>query len=181
MATIAGLLIVVDYAEARQDEVQGDRSILESSGRKPTRVRCAWCCSRGAPASGGRRCTTTRPTSSACFEVTIPHPSIELPAVSSGTLRLALFEASLAGLQSAAGRAGRDGPGVTPSEAYLTQIETGPGFSRPLAIQMAALVWLTSAGSAADATSVEELLSAVFSVWNATIGERSWATSTRSG
>ena len=63
-----GLLMVLDYAEARQDEV---KAIAERLSRRPdhdTRARCASSSSRARPASGGPRSMTRRRKSSACSD-----------------------------------------------------------------------------------------------------------------
>jgi tetratricopeptide (TPR) repeat protein len=156
----AGLLIVVDYAEARQDEVRALAQRFCERPESDTRPVRLVLLARSA----GEWWTTLHadvPEIQRVFRSDDPASVIELPAVSRGALRRALFEASLKAFAPRLEAQGVTGPGGTPSDAYLTQIETAPGFSRPLAIQMAALVWLTFARPAADATSVEELLTRV--------------------
>jgi tetratricopeptide (TPR) repeat protein len=174
-----GLLIVIDYAEARQDEVRAlAQRLCERPDAEARPVRLVL-----LARSAGEWWTTLHadtPDIQRVFRGDDPASAIELPAVSSGALRLALFEASVEAFHpwlDAQGATGVTGPG-TPSKAYLTQIETAPAFSRPLAIQMAALAWLTSSakpGADADPTSVEELLRRVLGLerdhWRKILGD----------
>jgi hypothetical protein len=61
-----GLLIVMDYAERRQDEVRAVAKQLSRRAEGDHR-QFVWCCWRTAPASGGPRCMTRRPRSRTCF------------------------------------------------------------------------------------------------------------------
>jgi tetratricopeptide (TPR) repeat protein len=151
-----GLLIVVDYAEARQDEVRAlARCFCERADAETRPVRLVL-----LARSAAEWWTTLHdetPEIQRVFRGDEAASAIELPAVASGALRLALFEKSVEAFRPWGAAQSVTEPSA-PSKTYLTQLETDPEFGRPLAIQMAALVWLTSARSAADATSVEELL-----------------------
>jgi tetratricopeptide (TPR) repeat protein len=83
---------------------------------------------------------------------------IELPAISTGQHRLELYRASLRGFAPALTAQGYVRPEGEPSPERLRQIEAGAGYSRPLAIQIDALLWLASAAPEAGATGVDGLL-----------------------
>jgi hypothetical protein len=168
-----GLLIVVDYAEARQDEVRAlARCLCERPDTDARPVRLVL-----LARSAGEWWTTLHadtPDIQRMFRGDDPAATLGLPAVSSGALRLALFEASLRAFRPWLDTQDVADSGAL-SKTYLAQLETDPEFSRPLAIQMAALVWLTSARSAVAATSVEELLRRVLGLerdhWRKILGD----------
>jgi tetratricopeptide (TPR) repeat protein len=169
-----GLLIVVDYSEARQNEVKALSRHLRQRAEGETRPVRLILLARSA----GEWWTTLHDETSdiqRVFPRADPPSVVELPPVASRQQRRLLFDASLAAFGAVLAAQGVARPGGTPSEAHLTQIETRPGFSRPLAIQMAALVWLTSAGPEAGDTSVAGLLNLVLGLerdhWRKIIGD----------
>jgi tetratricopeptide (TPR) repeat protein len=170
-----GLLVVVDYAEARQDDVRllaGLVSRRTDSESRPVRVvllaRSAgdWWMSLHDESADIQR-LFRRPGAA--------HVITELPTVSRPEDRRELFEASLMAFGPRLEAQGIPRPAGTPSLDLLARIEKGAGYSRPLAIQMAALVWLASAGPPGGASEVEELLRLVLGLernhWRKLLGD----------
>ena len=169
-----GLLIVLDYAEGRQDEVKRLAERLSARPENDTRPVRLVLLARSA----GEWWTTLHddtPELQRVFRGTAGAPNVAaLPDLSTGQQRLDLFDASrkvFAPLLSAQGY-------VPPSDELPQErrchIESGAGYARPLAIQMEALLWLASATPEAGATGVDELLRRVVGLernhWKKLIG-----------
>lgn len=153
-----GLLIVLDYAEGRQDEVKRIAERLSARPENDTRPVRLVLLARSA----GEWWTTLHddtPELQRVFRRTAGAADVAaLPDLSTGQQRLALFDAScevFAPLLSAQGY-------VLPSGAFpqerRSRIESGAGYARPLAIQMEALLWLAASTPEAGASGVDELL-----------------------
>ncbi|HRE87094.1 MAG TPA: toll/interleukin-1 receptor domain-containing protein [Accumulibacter sp.] len=153
-----GLLIVLDYAEGRQDEVKRIAERLSARPENDTRPVRLVLLARSA----GEWWSTLHddtPELQRVFRGTAGGPDVAaLPELSTGQQRLDLFDASrevFAPLLRAQGYVLPSGE--FPQERRL-RIESGAGYARPLAIQMEALLWLASATPEAGATGVDELL-----------------------
>ena len=170
-----GLLVVVDYAEARQDDIRALAGLVSQRTEDESRPVRVVLLARHA----GEWWTNLHdesPDIQRLFRSAGGDGVVtELPPVSGGGHRRALFEASLAAFGPLLDVQGVARPAGTPSVDHLTRIETGSGYSRPLAIQMAALIWLASAGPQGGMSDVEELLRLVLGLernhWRKILGE----------
>jgi hypothetical protein len=169
-----GLLIVLDYAEGRQDEVRQIAVRLSARPESDTRLIRLVLLARSA----GEWWTTLHddtPEVQNLFHNTDSHPGvIALPAISTGQQRLDLFNGSLKAFAPLLGEQGYALPADEPAQERRRRIESGIGYTRPLAIQMEALLWLASAAPEAGATGVDELLRRVLGLerthWKKLIG-----------
>jgi hypothetical protein len=169
-----GLLIVLDYAEGRQDEVKRLAERLSARPENDTRPVRLVLLARSA----GEWWSTLHddtPELQRVFRGTVGGPNVAaLPDLSTGQQRLDLFDASCAVFAPLLGAQGY----VLPSGAFPQErrrrIESGAGYARPFAIQMEALLWLASATPEAGATDVDELLRRVLGLernhWKKLIG-----------
>jgi tetratricopeptide (TPR) repeat protein len=155
-----GLLIVMDYAEARQDEI---RAISERLSRRSE--------------NDGRRARLVLLTRSAGDWWTALHDEmaevqsvfrrdpvsadvVALSALAADRQRRDLFLVSTKAFRPTLAAQGYVVPGSEPPHDLLARIETGASYARPLAVQMAALLWLASDAPAAG-TSTDVLLQRV--------------------
>ena len=171
-----GLLIVMDYAEARREEVKAIAGLLSRRpGGETPPIRLVL-----LARSAGEWWTTLHdetPDIRRLFRRTHAEELVtQLPPLSRGGQRRELFAASLAAFGPLLEAQGFSRQTAKPSPADMKRIETQSGYSRPLAIEMKALVWLTSAAPEAGAGDVEELLRLVLSLerthWRNILGER---------
>jgi tetratricopeptide (TPR) repeat protein len=170
----AGLLIVLDYAEGRQDEVKRIAERISRRSEVDTRPIRLVLLARGV----GAWWTTLHddtPEVQTLFRGASIHPDVmALPPASSGQQRLDLFQASLDALEPRLAAQGYRLPSGMPSPQRLGRIESGIGYARPLAIQMEALLWLASASPEAGVIGVEALLRPVLGLershWRKLIG-----------
>ena len=109
------------------------------------------------------------------FRGTGSNPDVAaLPALSTGQQRVDLFQESLKAFAPLLGAQGYTLPADELAREPRRRIESGLGYTRPLAIQMEALLWLASAAPEAGATGVDELLRRVLGLernhWKKLIG-----------
>ncbi|EXI90554.1 MAG: putative O-linked N-acetylglucosamine transferase, SPINDLY family [Candidatus Accumulibacter regalis] len=154
-----GLLIVLDYAEGRQDEVKRITERLSTRPENETRPVRLVLLARSA----GEWWTTLHddtPELQRVFRGTAGAANVAaLPDLSTGQQRLDLFDASRAVFAPLLGAQGYVLPSGKFPQERRSRIESGAGYARPLAIQMEALLWLASATPPeAGATGVDELL-----------------------
>ena len=153
-----GLLVIIDYAEARQDEVKRLAERLSAGPNRENRPIRLVLLAR----SGGAWWTSLyeeTPELQIVFRDTDPDPAVvELPAISTGRHRLDFFRASLRGLAPRLAAQGYVLPEGEPPPDRLSRIEAGTGYARPLAIQMEALLWLAWAAREPGAPGVDGLL-----------------------
>jgi hypothetical protein len=169
-----GLIIVLDYAEGRQDEVRQIAERLSARPESDTRPIRLVLLARSA----GEWWTTLHddtPEVQRVFRGTGSSPDVAaLPSISRGQQRLDLFDASLKAFAPLLSAQGHVLPADEPSQERCRRIESGVGYSRPLAIQMEALLWLASAAPDAGATVVDVLLRRVLGLernhWKKIVG-----------
>lgn len=169
-----GLIIVLDYAEGRQDEVRQIAERLSARPESDTRPIRLVLLARSA----GEWWTTLHddtPEVQRVFRGTGSSPDVAaLPSISRGQQRLDLFDASLKAFAPLLSAQGHVLPADEPSQERCRRIESGVGYSRPLAIQMEALLWLASAAPDAGATVVDVLLRRVLGLernhWKKLVG-----------
>jgi tetratricopeptide (TPR) repeat protein len=169
-----GLIIVLDYAEGRQDEVRQIAERLSARPESDTRPIRLVLLARSA----GEWWTTLHddtPEVQRVFRSTGSSPDVAaLPAISRGQQRLDLFDASLKAFAPLLSAQGHVLPADEPSQERRRRIESGIGYSRPLAIQMEALLWLASAAPDAGVTLVDVLLRRVLGLerkhWKKLVG-----------
>ncbi len=156
-----GLLIVIDYAEGRQDEVRRIAERLcgrSDDALRPLRLvllaRSAgdWWTALYDEMPELQRLFSSRGGASAV---------VELQPFDAEQDRLGLFEASLEAFEPLLGAQGYELPTADPGPERRRRIGSGEDYSRPLAIQMEALLWLAGAAPNAGLSRIDELLSRV--------------------
>jgi tetratricopeptide (TPR) repeat protein len=150
----AGLLLVLDYAEGRQSElVDLGRRIAKRPGSAARPIRLILL-ARSA-GEWWERLVTEQPeldglvASAVDASAVVPLSVIPQPAQ-----RTALFDAAA----TAFAERGWPRPSPGPPPELRARIAAGEDFERPLAVQMAALLWLASAEPAAGSASIDKLL-----------------------
>ncbi|WP_218509742.1 toll/interleukin-1 receptor domain-containing protein [Variovorax sp. dw_308] len=165
-----GLLLVLDYAEGRQDELLELAQWIEVSpelARRPVRLvllaRSAgeWWSRLADEQASLRMLLRAQPGRPAV---------LELAVFGSPAQRRALFETSCATYRRVLTMQGLAGPAADPPAALRRRIEGGEKRSRPLSIQMEALVWLACSAPAYETAGVAELLDQVLG-----LERRHWA------
>jgi tetratricopeptide (TPR) repeat protein len=156
-----GLLMVMDYAEARQKEL---RELAERLVRRPegdTRPVRLVLLARTAGEWWTMLHDKTAEIQRLFRRDTHGPGVIELPAIATPEQRRALFFASAEAMAPTLAGQGYDIPIGEPSPVRLVRIEHEAGHARPLAVQMEALLWLTSASPDAGPVGVDKLLTGV--------------------
>jgi tetratricopeptide (TPR) repeat protein len=156
-----GLLIVMDYAEGRQDEI---RAVAEQLSRRPERdsrpIRLVV-----LARSAGEWWTTLHDETPEIQNVFRRDPLradvVALSALLAGRQRRDLFLDSAKAFGPTLAAQGYVIPTTEPPHDAMARIEIGAGYGRPLAVQMEALLWLASAASDTGTRSVEALLQRV--------------------
>jgi hypothetical protein len=155
-----GLLIVIDYAEGRQDEVRRVADRLSQRPETDTRPIRVMLLTRSA----GEWWTTLHednPEVQRLFRGSGLAPDvIAIEEIASAPQRLELFQASLRAFGPPLAAQGYVLPTGAPSPEHLRRIETGSGYTRSLAVQMEALLWLAAAAPEPGAP-VDDLLGRV--------------------
>jgi hypothetical protein len=170
-----GLLVVVDYAEARQNEV---KALAASMGRRADREARPFRVVLLARSAGDwwsnlhdESIDVQRLFRGVGTEAVRP----ELPFLSTAGDRRAIFDASLTAFRAVLEAQGAGRPTGTPPRDYLARIESEPEYGRPLALQMAALVWLASTRSSGGASDVADLLRLILGLernhWRKLLGD----------
>jgi tetratricopeptide (TPR) repeat protein len=171
----SGLLIVMDYAEARQKELR------ELAGRLAARPVVA----ESVNIRSVRVVLLTRtagewwtmlhdeaPEIQRLFRRSARGPEVTaLPTIATPEERSALFFASAEAMAPTLAAQGYAIPAGAPSSGRLARIEQAPDHARPLALQMEALLWLTSAVPDAGPVGVDELLGRVLGLERAHWGK----------
>ena len=154
----AGLLLVLDYAEARADEVLRITERLCQRAPGDTRPVRLVLLARAA-GEWWERLFDESPEVQRIFRGAGAAPDVcALPQLSSGRQRTELFEASLRAFGPLLAAQGYAPPAAPPEPEHLRRIDAGAGYTRPLAVQMEALLWLAAATPPAGDTSVASLL-----------------------
>lgn len=165
-----GLLLVLDYAEGRRDELLELAGWIEQRpdpARRPVRLVLL---ARGA-GEWWQRIVDEQADVQAMFRERPDWPTVlELPPFASGEQRLALFEASCAAYGPVLARQGVALPAGAAPAPLRQRIADGTKRSRPLSIQMEALVWLAGGAASGTAGGVAELLDHVLG-----LERRHWA------
>ncbi len=165
-----GLLLVLDYAEGRQGELLELAQWIESrpdAAWRPVRLVLL---ARSA-SEWWQRLADEQPSLQALWRAQPGRPAVqELAPFESPAQRLALFEASCGAYRPILAMQGLAAPAADPPEALRQRIERGEKPSRPLSIQMEALVWLAGHSHTGESTGVAELLDQVLG-----LERRHWA------
>jgi hypothetical protein len=156
-----GLLMVIDYAEARQDEV---KAIAERLSRRPNHdarpVRLVL-----LTRTAGEWWTTLHdemPDIERLFRRDTHGPGvIALPIIATPERRRELFFASARAMAPTLAVQGYVNPASPPSPDRLRRIECDGDHARPLAVQMEALLWLAAMAPEADGIGIDGLLQRV--------------------
>jgi len=153
-----GLLIVLDYAESRQDEV---RQIAERLVRRPesdTRPIRLVLLARSAGDWWQALHDDTTEIQRVFRSTSIDPNVVAMPSIATGPQRLELFKESINAFKPLLIAQGYVLPVTTPSHERCQRIELGADNTRPLAIQMEALLWLASAAPEAASAHIDVLL-----------------------
>jgi tetratricopeptide (TPR) repeat protein len=157
----AGLLMVMDYAEARQDEVKAIADRLSRRPEDDTRPIRVVLLTRTA----GEWWTTLHdetPDIQRLFRRDARGPGVvALQAIATPDQRRELFFASALAMAPTLAAQGYANPTSQPSLDRLRRIENDADHARPLAVQMEALLWLTSAAPEAGPIRIDKLLECV--------------------
>jgi TIR domain len=136
-----GLLIVMDYAEGRQDEIKAVVERLSGRIDGPARPIRLVLLARSA----GDWWTALHdeiPDIQRVFRREAQSADlVALPAVSAGQQRRDLFFESVKAFGPTVAAQGTVIPAGEPPRDLVERIETGTGYARPLAVQMAAMLW----------------------------------------
>ncbi len=166
-----GLLLVLDYAEGRREELTELAEWIENRvepTRRPLRLVLL---ARGA-GEWWQRLTEERPEVQVLFGERPSWPAlVALPPFDSPAQRLALFDAACAAYRPVLQQQGLACPAGDAPEDLRQRIASGEKRSRPLSIQMEALVWLAGGAGHGGAGGVAGLLDQVLG-----LERRHWAT-----
>jgi hypothetical protein len=168
-----GLLMVMDYAEARQGEVKDLARLLRRRPDHDTRPIRLVLLTRTAGEWWDALHDET-PEIQVLFRRDAHGPGVvELPAISTPEQRSALFLATAEAMAPTLAAQGYAKPADAPSPERLARIEHDAGHGRPLAVQMAAMLWLASVPDA-DTIGVDKLLARVLGLerdhWSRLLG-----------
>jgi hypothetical protein len=150
-----GLFIVLDYAEGRQSEIKTIAQRLVNRSEPTTRPIRVVLLTRGV-GDWWTALHDETPDVEKLFRNGRDADIIALPAIITGEQRLALFANSVEKLSPCLRAQGFTPPSAKPDPIRLRRIETGDDYSRPLAIQMEALLYLAS--TAPDGEGLNALL-----------------------
>jgi len=149
------LLLVMDYAEARRDEVKAIAECL-SRVRKGTRAIRLVLLARTAGEWWTVLSDETPEIGLLFHGVARGLNVIELPALAAGLQRCAIFDESLKAFAPMLAAQGYVLPAGDPVPERLARIEDQ--YARPLALQMEAMLWLACAVPESENTGVDDLL-----------------------
>lgn len=159
-----GLLIVMDYAEARQAEFTDIAERLWSrtgDNRRPLRLVLL--------ARSAGDWWTTRLSENEALQGLFPDhtggpATVRMRATGAGHERLAHFRATVEALAPVMRAHGYTPATPEPPPARLQRIATGDGYARPLAIQMEAVLWLAGSTLGDADCGVDGLLARVLGI-----------------
>ena len=174
--TGGGLLIVIDYAEARQDEV---KALAERLRRRPegdTRHIRLVLLARGA-GDWWTALHDETPEIQSLFRGDARGAGVTvLQPIATAEERRALFLASLDAMRPALAAQGYAPPSAPPPERVAWIAQGAAGHARPLAVQMEALLWLASVAPEPGAFGIGALLTHVLGLerthWQKLLGAR---------
>ncbi len=154
----SGLLIVMDYAEARRDELRQLAARLAERPETDTRPVRVLLLTRNAD-HWWKEITEEDEHVARLFRGAKDRPAaMPMPAFATGAARLAYFVESATALAPAMEAQGYAMPAAQASVQRLARIESGERYARPLAIQMEAMLWLASSSPEEAEQGVDKLL-----------------------
>ena len=149
-----GLLIVLDYAEARQPELTEIAQLILRERENPTRPLRLILLARSA--GWWERLREEHGEIARVFRRTPERPeALALSPIASVAGRQALFVESVKKFWPVLQVQGFTKPVGPPTRDRLLRIAKGEGFERPLAIQMEALLWLCAAPTSGNGIDVQ--------------------------
>lgn len=158
---LKGLLFVVDYAEGRQDEVKRLANRIAHRPRAHTTPVRLVLLTRSAGDWWSDFLDENADVRMLFHRDAGVADVVALKMIETPEQRLALFRASVSALGRRLSEQGHVISGGEPPMELLLRVETGIGYARPIAIQMEALLFLTSASTGGPAASIEILLRGV--------------------
>jgi tetratricopeptide (TPR) repeat protein len=169
-----GLLVILDYAEGRQDEVKMLAQRLANRPEGKSRAIRLVLLARSAGDWWSRLHDETPEVARLFRRDASSADVVALPVIATGQQRLDLFNSSMAALKPILVAQGTAPPTDQPRLDRVEIIKTGSGYARPLAIQMEALLYLASAAPEPGASGVDVLLRRVLGLernhWDKLIG-----------
>ncbi|MCW5666134.1 MAG: tetratricopeptide repeat protein [Piscinibacter sp.] len=170
LGTEPGLLLVLDYAEGRREELAELAEWIENRAEPARRPLRLVLLARGA-GEWWQRLLEERNEVQALFGERPGWPvTIALPPFDSADQRLALFDAACAAYRPVLLQQGLASPAAEVPEELRARIAHGDRRRRPLSIQMEALVWLAAGAANGGAGGVAGLLDQVLG-----LERRHWA------
>jgi hypothetical protein len=171
-----GLLIVMDYAEARRDELKDIAARLAERPEADTRPIRLVLLTRNAGAWWEETCSQN-PLIGRLFHGTKAASAVQpTPVMATGKDRLDYFVACAGALVPAMMARGYPMPAVAPSDTRLARIDSGERYAHPLAIQMEALLWLAASAPDDAEQGVDKLLAGILGLehahWEKLLEER---------
>jgi tetratricopeptide (TPR) repeat protein len=184
----AGLMLIVDYAESRQDDVVwlADHLIQRAeNNKKPARLVLL---SRGSGVWWKELVLKTQSLQFLC-SVDGAYDEIEIPEEIAVTDRRALFDASVnAFLQYRSSLAPNAGVLPQPSDDLVRKLQVENDYDRPLAVQIAALLYVAGVDGAEDRGGISNLLDRILGLehdhWDKTLdirGQPNWQAAIKNG
>ncbi|MGO9170544.1 MAG: toll/interleukin-1 receptor domain-containing protein [Rhodomicrobium sp.] len=150
-----GVLIVLDYAEARQPELAEIAQLILQTRENPGRPVRLILLARSA-AGWWERLREEHDAVARVFRRTAERPdALALKPISDAAGRQALFVESVKKFWPVLQAQGFAKPQGPPSRDRLLRVTKGEGFERPLAIQMEALLWLCAAPTTGNGIDVQ--------------------------
>jgi tetratricopeptide (TPR) repeat protein len=169
-----GLLIVMDYAEPRQKELKELAERLQQRAPGEARAVRLVLLTRSAGEWWTRLLEESQPLARLFFERRGMPAAIEMPRMVSGEDRLHYFVACAGALAPAMAVQGYRPSTPEPSVPRLERIRTGERYTRPLAIQMEAMLWLAASAPDDAEQGVDKLLARVLGLerahWDSFVG-----------
>ncbi len=181
-----GLMLIVDYAEARQEDVVwlADRLIRRNEAAKPARLVLI---SRGSGVWWRELVLKNQSLQELCSLGGDAYDEFEIPEDIELQDRRDLFEASVSALSKYRSVASTKPP-ETPSAELLQAIETESDYDRPLAVQIAALLYVAGVDAADGRQGMAGLLDRILGLeydhWDKTLniaGQTNWQAAIKNG
>ncbi len=174
-ASDQGLLLVMDYAEGRADDIARLAHQIETRPVDKTRPIRLVLLARGA-GDWWSKLHNQNDDVRALFARDVVTPDVnELPALATGAQRLGLFWSAFREFAAVLPQANYPTPAHDHDATRLARVKSGEGYERPLAIQMEALLFLLGASPDARAAGIHHQLPCIMGAerahWKKLLGD----------
>jgi tetratricopeptide (TPR) repeat protein len=185
----AGLMLIVDYAESRQDEVVwlADRLVQRAASiKKPARLVLL---SRGSGVWWKELVLKAQSLQFLCSLGGDAYDEVKVPEEIAVTDRRSLFDASVEAFKEYRGVLAPNAGELPPSsDDLLRALQTQSDYDRPLAVQIAALLHVADVGTTEGGRGIAGLLDKILGLeyahWDNTLnlgGQPNWQTAIKNG